>query len=667
MRSFGERSGGSQIDASVLVRVKNGAPLLSDVLNAVYAQAGLSYEVIAIDSGSTDDSVAILRTYPLRLLEIAPDDYVSGYALNLAASQARGNYLVCLSQDATPVDERWLEHLLKPFDDGAVAGVFGRQVPREDAALPEAKTLDVTFPLEPREKGPASFFSNANAAVRKSLWLDHNFDEKAGICEDREWAAWAIRSGRAIRYAPMAAVLHSHPADRGAAYSRSFQEGSSYKRVYDSKPSVVSAGVDLCRDLLGDAKWLSRRRRISAFRAFPAYRYAQARGFYDGLRYSSELRPAEAPFCVSSDVRAQRAIARQMDEIVRSVLHNCLMVESIAIVGGFGRGEGGVTDRGGRPAPVNDFDVLVVLHGGGLLGKLLARRLLRRPARLLSDRLGIRVDIAVDTMSDLVSAPATIAYHEIKKGHILLWGQEEPFARMPAYSANDIPLTETTRLLLNRGAALLWAREILISSRDEPVLSPEDFEFVVIALEKAYLAFGDSLLVLNGIYDHRYSLRPSLLESLAWPPCLPDVRPAYRSAVEFKLEPDFSRYRDRNLGKWLEMVVDIHEKFLRFTETTRTGKVSWDWNDYADSRWVKLKSAGGRGSIRNLARNLRRFGIPRRGDWLFDEPAERLVSLLPLLLYERPENRPMAGHVEAAVGRRDGQTAAQTFIEVWRS
>lgn len=53
-------------------------------------------------------------------------------------------------------------------------------------------------------------FSNANGAFRRSLWLEHAFDEHLRGAEDIAWVRTMQERGYLIAYLPSAPVYHSH-------------------------------------------------------------------------------------------------------------------------------------------------------------------------------------------------------------------------------------------------------------------------------------------------------------------------------------------------------------------------------------------------------------------------------------------------------------------------
>src|SRR5712692_11332837 len=106
------------IETSILIPTKNGAQELEACLRAVYSQKGTGpLEVIVIDSGSTDATLEIARGFPVRIEQIPPETFHHARTRNYAASLAKGEFLVFLSQDAIPASEAWLGAMISNFDD----------------------------------------------------------------------------------------------------------------------------------------------------------------------------------------------------------------------------------------------------------------------------------------------------------------------------------------------------------------------------------------------------------------------------------------------------------------------------------------------------------------------------------------------------------------------
>lgn len=199
--------------ASVVIRAKNEARYIGETLRALFEQTGAEpFEVIVVDSGSTDGTLDIVRQFPVKLIEIAPETFTYGRALNIGIAASEGDYIASLSAHSTPAGSHWLASLIEPFKNPRVAGVVGRQIPRANATWLEliGMRLSGVMSEQPALRDRNPMFSNANGAFRRSLWQRVPFDERVAGAEDIAWARSMQALGYLIAYTPNAAVYHSH-------------------------------------------------------------------------------------------------------------------------------------------------------------------------------------------------------------------------------------------------------------------------------------------------------------------------------------------------------------------------------------------------------------------------------------------------------------------------
>jgi rhamnosyltransferase len=235
---------------SIIILAKNEEENIDHCLEAVFSQkADFNFEVIVIDSGSTDDTLDIVRSTPARLFEIPPGDFDHGGTRQYGAERARGEYIVTLVADATPCDENWLANLLAPFKkDANIAGVYGRQIPRADAdpffawrlaqwVTGNSEPREHFFPtpdeiekLSPEEKRVGLNFDDINSARRADILREFPFPE-AEYAEDLVWARDVLIAGKKLVYAPPAAVYHSHRRTPGYAFKKRFLD-QRFNRAY---------------------------------------------------------------------------------------------------------------------------------------------------------------------------------------------------------------------------------------------------------------------------------------------------------------------------------------------------------------------------------------------------------------------------------------------------
>jgi rhamnosyltransferase len=225
---------------SIVLPTLNGMATLPAVFEAIRAQeAPFVFEVVAIDSGSTDGTLEFLGRHADRTLSIPPARFDHGLTRNAALAEARGEYVVLLVQDAVPATTSWLATLVAPLTrDPQLAGTFARQQPcagasamarhqlaswvaGQEVARVVALDRDAYERLAPLERLERCAFDHVCAAVRRSVWLRHPY-RPTPIGEDVEWAREVLLAGHRLAYVPEAVVTHSH--DRGARYE--------YRRTY---------------------------------------------------------------------------------------------------------------------------------------------------------------------------------------------------------------------------------------------------------------------------------------------------------------------------------------------------------------------------------------------------------------------------------------------------
>jgi glycosyltransferase involved in cell wall biosynthesis len=198
---------------AIVIRAKNEARFIGETLAAIFELTALPpRQVVVVDSGSTDGTQSIVNSFPTHLIQIKPEDFTYGYALNLGVSSVETDYVATLSAHSLPANPDWLRNLLKPFTRPRVAGIYGRQLPRANATVLELLGMRLSGVLSetPKILDRRPLFSNANGAFRRSLWLEHPFDERVGGAEDIAWVRTMQERGYVIAYEPTAAVYHSH-------------------------------------------------------------------------------------------------------------------------------------------------------------------------------------------------------------------------------------------------------------------------------------------------------------------------------------------------------------------------------------------------------------------------------------------------------------------------
>ncbi|WP_230843222.1 glycosyltransferase family 2 protein [Gloeobacter morelensis] len=246
-------SSGKPMLVSVIVRTFNEERYLPRLLEAIASQHtdGFTCEVIVVDSGSTDDTVAIARAHGCRLEFIPKVDFSFGRSLNIGCAAARGRVLVFVSGHCIPVHERWLSHLVAPLSE-QMPLCYGRQVGGESTRFSEHQLFAKFFASTSCFPQEGFFCNNANAALLASVWQQYRFDEALTGLEDMDLAKRLHTAGLRVGYAAEAAVVHHHHESWTQVRRRYEREAIALQHIL---PEVHISFFDFGRYLLS-ALWL---------------------------------------------------------------------------------------------------------------------------------------------------------------------------------------------------------------------------------------------------------------------------------------------------------------------------------------------------------------------------------------------------------------------------
>jgi rhamnosyltransferase len=255
---------------SVIIPVRNGGEDLRRCLDAINRQdVGDEVETVVIDSSSADGSAELAQRLGARVEVIPLAEFNHGATRNFGAELARGEILVFTSQDAVAPGADWLARLAAPLTDERVAGVYGRQLPHQDASPPERYFLNFLYGPDPRVQSASdrgeltmesTLFSNVNAAIPRRIFERFRFADDIIMSEDQEWARRVLLSGHRLVYEPEAAVRHSHAYSLSSAFRRFFDSGASAERAYlaGGRPAGKALRLAAWRYARGELGWLWR-------------------------------------------------------------------------------------------------------------------------------------------------------------------------------------------------------------------------------------------------------------------------------------------------------------------------------------------------------------------------------------------------------------------------
>lgn len=269
---------------SVIMRSKNDGKVIEATLNMLFAQTIQDFELLNVDSGSTDGTLEIIKRFPTKLTQIEPEQYDPGTVLNTMTGKATGELVVFLNSDATPVDDHWLENLVRAFEDKTVVVTYGRQLPRKDAYDLVAFDYERAYPADPDPKISEDFISFASAAFRRRIWEKFRFYE-GGLSEDYAWANVLIENGYRVTYVPDSMVYHSHNLNTRNLFRKEFfQNGVAMVYVKNQQANLMKEIIAFLKSVARDYIYAVPKLKIRSLLYSPYFRGVQHLAFYLGKR-----------------------------------------------------------------------------------------------------------------------------------------------------------------------------------------------------------------------------------------------------------------------------------------------------------------------------------------------------------------------------------------------
>lgn len=224
---------------SLIIPTYNAEKYLQKLMDSLKNQI-ISFELIIIDSSSTDNSVEIVKNYTDDILIIPQKEFDHGGTRAKAAKLAKGEILVYLTQDALPFDENTVENVVKVFENEKIGAAYGRQLSYENTNLfgKHLREFNYTENAYVRSKTDikqfglkTAFLSDSFAAYRKSALESVGwFKDGLILGEDIYVGAKMILADYSLAYVSDAQVYHSHSYNVWQEFKRYFDIGVFHKK-----------------------------------------------------------------------------------------------------------------------------------------------------------------------------------------------------------------------------------------------------------------------------------------------------------------------------------------------------------------------------------------------------------------------------------------------------
>jgi len=240
---------------SIVIPVKNGARYLPEWKRALEMQrAAPAFEVIAVDSGSSDSTPDLLEQLGVKVLKVPPGEFGHARTRNLAIAAAAGDLVLMTVQDAVPASRNFLSAITRPFfENTRLAGVRARQVPGPETPLwaawlvsrcPAASAKRRKYSLAPGEDLAQMSRKRVldmcgldfvASCIRRDIWQKTALPE-IGFGEDKAWTAHILEHGWAWLHEPDAVVMHAHSRPAMYSFKRAYIEERANSKLPGREP-----------------------------------------------------------------------------------------------------------------------------------------------------------------------------------------------------------------------------------------------------------------------------------------------------------------------------------------------------------------------------------------------------------------------------------------------
>ncbi len=212
-------------NVSLICTVLNEGDSIHKLLDSLAAQTFAPHEIIFVDGGSTDDTVAVLKAFAAR--EQLPVQVIVSPGANISrgrniAIEAAAGPIVASTDAGVRLHPRWLAELVKPFRDSqSTSGVAGFFVPDPQTVFEVAMGATV-LPVA-SDIDPATFLpSSRSVAFTKTGWqAAGGYPEWLDFCEDLIFDIRYREEAGQFVFAPLA-IAYFRPRGSLAAFFKQY-------------------------------------------------------------------------------------------------------------------------------------------------------------------------------------------------------------------------------------------------------------------------------------------------------------------------------------------------------------------------------------------------------------------------------------------------------------
>ena len=278
----------------------------------------------------------------------------------------------------------------------------------------------------------------------------------------------------------------------------------------------------------------------------------------------------------SEDVEKRiREIVKEVAFIIESQIHPN-QFKALIMLGGYGRGEGGVVTIDGKEYPHNNLDFLLITKNLNNKKQNELKKKIFSKFLPLNRKIKIQIDLGIVNTSTLKHTANRIIWYDMRFGHKTILGDENFVPSLRRFRLQTIPKWDARNLLVNRGT-LIIINELLLKKK---TLDIDIQQLIIKHIIKAIIGYGDALLFFLDDYHWSYIEKQKRMQNRN--DVSENFKKIYDEAMEFRFQPKYDNFINCDLKNWMKELNQHFEYIHKYCEAQHLGKPEIDWNEYPE-------------------------------------------------------------------------------------
>jgi len=341
--------------------------------------------------------------------------------------------------------------------------------------------------------------------------------------------------------------------------------------------------------------------------------------------------------------------------------HDC---RAVVLIGGYGRGEGGVVRVDGEERPHNNLDLLLIAEAKAHGRQSQLKAAAEMAVAPLAVEAGIGIDIGTTSTRALAWSSCLVMWYDMRFGHRTVLGDADYVPGLKRFTVERIDRRDIRALIVNRGTLVIINRLIAATG------DSRHRQAMIRHVMKAIIGYGDALLFVRGKYHWSYVEKRARMAT-----CMEvsaDFRSLYDRAAGFRFEPNYAEWDDVDIAAWTSALVPLLGEAHRQVEAYLL-KGLRGWDVYGERLCQAAAMAGlsdlrmGLAALRNMVRSRAcplPMGWKARFGWRCLSASGRLAAAFPGVLYDD------AGHAAKAASAAilsvsDSADLTNAYLRQW--